>query len=50
MLDRLIPLETPEPASWALQHAPLYSVLWVVAMIAVFAPLAVRRYRSATSR
>jgi ABC-type multidrug transport system permease subunit len=24
-----IPPEAPQPASWALQHAPLYSVLWV---------------------
>ena len=45
-----IPPEAPQPASWALQHAPLYSILWVVAMIAVFAPLAVRRYRLTTSR
>ena len=40
-----IPPGTPEPTAWPLQHAVLYSLLWVVVIIAVFAPLAVRRYR-----
>jgi ABC-2 type transport system permease protein len=31
----------------ALQHAELYTLGWIVAIIAVFAPLAIRRYRSA---
>ncbi|MYW02458.1 ABC transporter permease [Streptomyces sp. SID3343] len=31
--------------SWAVEHAGLLAVLWPVVLIAVFAPLAVRRYR-----
>jgi ABC transporter DrrB family efflux protein len=36
------------PHSWPLDHAVLSSLLWSVAIIAVVAPLAVRRYRVAT--
>lgn len=32
-------------SSWAAEHALLLSVLWPLAIVAVFAPLAVRRYR-----
>lgn len=32
-------------SSWAAEHALLLAVLWPLAIIAVFAPLAVRRYR-----
>jgi len=39
-----IPAGTPEPRGWALQHPALYTLLWVVLIIAVFAPLSVRRY------
>jgi len=40
---------TPEPAAWPLEHAALYSLGWVVIVIAVFAPLAVRKYEQAAS-
>ena len=43
-----IPPGTPEPTAWPLQHPVLYSVLWIVGLIAVFAPLAVRRYHRLT--
>lgn len=33
--------------SWAAEHALLLAVLWPVAIVAVFLPLAVRRYRRA---
>jgi ABC-2 type transport system permease protein len=36
-------------ATWPAQHAMLLAVLWPVAIIAVFLPLAVHRYRR-TSR
>jgi ABC-2 type transport system permease protein len=42
-----IPEGTPEPTGWALQHPVVYTLLWVVGLIAVFAPLAVRRYNRA---
>lgn len=40
-----IPPGTTEPTVWSLQNPALYTVIWVVAIVAVFAPLAVRRYR-----
>ena len=30
---------------WPMQHAVLYTIIWIVAIIAVFAPLSVNRYR-----
>ena len=43
-----IPAEAPQPDSWPLQHAPLYTLIWVVVLVAVFAPLAVRKYATTT--
>jgi ABC-2 type transport system permease protein len=44
----------PSPAAnhtaWPLQHPVVVSVLWSVLLLAVFVPLAVRRYRTAASR
>jgi ABC-2 type transport system permease protein len=45
-----IPAGTPEPGTWALQNPVIYTLIWVVVIIAVFAPLAVRRYATATTR
>jgi ABC transporter DrrB family efflux protein len=42
-----IPAGTPEPSVWSLQNPVAYSLVWIVIIIAVFAPLAVRRYRKA---
>ena len=37
----------PVPAdSWPMEHALPLSVVWIVGLVAVFAPLTVRRYRS----
>jgi hypothetical protein len=41
---------TPEPSAWPLQNAVLYTLGWVVITIAVFAHLAVHRYRRAKSK
>ena len=41
-----IPPGTPDPVTWPLQHPVLYTLIWAAAIIAVFAPLAVRRYRT----
>ena len=35
----------PEPTAWSLQHPVVYTLFWVVAIIAVFAPLSVWRYK-----
>ena len=42
-----VPPGTPEPSAWPMQNAALYTVIWIVAIIAVFAPLSVRRFRRA---
>lgn len=39
-----LPAGTPEPSVWSLRHPVAYTLVWVVAIIAVFGPLAVRRY------
>ena len=41
-----IPPGTPDPVAWPLQHPVLYTLIWAAAIIAVFAPLAVHRYRT----
>ncbi|MCL1595263.1 MAG: ABC transporter permease [Actinomycetia bacterium] len=45
-----IPVGTPEPTAWPLQNAALYTIIWVVVIIAIFAPLAVRQYRRAGTK
>ncbi len=45
-----IPPGTPEPTAWPLQNAVLYTLIWVVIIITVFAPLAVRRYKMANTK
>ena len=45
-----IPAGTPEPTSWALQHAIVYTLIWAGAILLIFVPLATRQYRRAASR
>ena len=45
-----IPASAPTPDAWPLRHAVAYTLLWTVLVIAVFAPLSVRRYRRAARR
>ena len=45
-----IPPDVPPPTVWPLANPVLYTMLWVVGIIAVFAPLSVRQYRRATLR
>jgi ABC-type multidrug transport system permease subunit len=45
-----IPPGTPSPAAWPLQNAALYTLLWVLIIIAVFAPPAVSRYKKAAAK
>lgn len=45
-----IPAGTPEPTAWPMQHSALYTVLWSVGLIAVFAPLATRLYQRSGGR
>ena len=42
-----IPAGTPPPAAWPLQNAVVYTLIWTALIIAVFAPLAVNRYKKA---
>ena len=45
-----IPPGTAPPEVWPLQYPVLYTLLWAVLLIAVFAPLAVHRYRTSGRR
>ena len=45
-----IPPGTPEPTAWPLQNAVLYTIIWAGIIIAVFAPLSVRRYTKAAKK
>ena len=38
------------PDVWSLQHPELYTLIWVVIIIAIFAPLSVRQYQRTASR
>ena len=40
-----IPPNTPEPTVWPLQNPILYTIIWIIVIIAIFAPLSVNRYR-----
>jgi ABC-2 type transport system permease protein len=40
----------PPPEVWSLQHPLPYTLLWVVAILVVFVPLATRQYKRAASR
>jgi ABC-2 type transport system permease protein len=42
-----VPAGAPEPTAWSLHNPVLYTLGWIVLIIAVFAPLAVRRYQNA---
>jgi ABC transporter DrrB family efflux protein len=40
----------PPPDVWPLQHPVVYSLIWIVAILLIFVPLAVRKYESAAGR
>ena len=42
-----IPAGAPEPTVWPLEHPVLYTLFWIVGIVAMFAPLSVRRYQRA---
>ncbi|HEY8789991.1 MAG TPA: ABC transporter permease [Actinopolymorphaceae bacterium] len=45
-----IPPGTPAPTVWTLEHPIAYTLLWAVAVLIVFVPLANWQYRRSTSR
>jgi hypothetical protein len=45
-----IPAGTPEPTAWPLQNSLLYSLIFAIALIVVFAPIATRLYQRAGAR
>ncbi len=45
-----IPAGTPEPTVWPLRNPVIYTLIWVVVIIAIFAPLSVRMYTKAKKR
>ena len=40
----------PPPDAWSLQHPIIYTLLWIVGLLAVFVPLSVRQYKRAAGR
>ena len=40
----------PAPDAWPIQNAKLVSVVWIVVILAVFIPLAIRAYKKAAAR
>ncbi|WP_420452083.1 ABC transporter permease [Ilumatobacter sp.] len=42
-----IPEGVPEPTVWPLEHPVVYTLIWAAVIVAVFAPLSVRRYARA---
>jgi len=40
-----IPAGTPEPTAWPLENPVLYTLLWIVAIVGVFAPMSIARYK-----
>ncbi|HYF71584.1 MAG TPA: ABC transporter permease [Nocardioides sp.] len=40
----------PVPDVWSMQHPVLYTLIWVLIILAVFVPLSIRLYRRAASR
>ena len=45
-----IPPGTPEPTAWPMQNPIAYTLFWAALIIAIFAPLAVRRYTRAARK
>ena len=40
----------PDSDAWSMQNPVLYTLIWVVIILAVFVPLSVRQYRIASTR
>jgi ABC-2 type transport system permease protein len=45
-----IPPGTPPPEAWPLRNPEIYTLLWSVLIIAIFAPLSVRAYKRTSKR
>jgi ABC-2 type transport system permease protein len=45
-----IPPGVPEPTSWPLQHAEIYTLIWTGLILLIFIPVANAQYRRSTSR
>jgi ABC-2 type transport system permease protein len=44
-----IPEGVPAPDYWSLQHPAVYTLIWVVVILAIFVPLSVRRFQRTSS-
>ncbi|HEX6299702.1 MAG TPA: ABC transporter permease [Acidimicrobiia bacterium] len=40
----------PPGDAWSMQHPELYTLIWVVVLVAIFAPISVRLYKRTTSK
>jgi ABC-2 type transport system permease protein len=50
LFDNVTPAMLPQPNGWPAQNALLYAVLCSVAILAIFMPLAVAKYRRVASK
>ena len=49
LFGNTVPMSQTSDA-WSMQNPVAYTLLWIVLIIAVFAPLSIRRYRRSNSR
>ncbi len=42
--------QLPPPDTWSMQHPIVYTLIWIVVLLAIFIPLSVRQYKRAASR
>jgi len=40
----------PPPEAWSMQNAEIYTLIWIVVILAIFVPLSVRLYKRSASR
>ena len=45
-----IPAGAPEPTAWPLQNPIIYTLIWIVIIMAIFVPISIRQYRRAARR
>ena len=49
LFGNVLPAST-ESSAWAMQHPVAYTLIWIVAIIAIFAPLSIARFKRAGAR
>lgn len=50
LFGNVLPVAATESAPWSMRHPVAYTLLWVVVLVAVFAPLSIARFKRAAAR